>query len=115
MINNGTKLSCSKFSVGFLFGIETSEFPTYQNGLWLITNPPPQLFETSELSNQLYALTIGRQIGKSPFNLKIALGTNNYNFEKFHVHVNEVSLSLLKNCNMQKLNSSFSYEILENE
>lgn len=71
----------SKFSVGFIFGIETSEFPTYQNGLWLITNPPPQLFETSELSNQLYALTIGHQIGKSPFNLKITLGTNNYNFE----------------------------------
>ena len=83
-----------------MFGIETKFFSKNYD------DPPTQLFETSELSNQLYALTIGHQIGKSPFILKIALGTNNYNFEiednfgqlfywDFHLHFMEVRIAII--------------------
>ena len=36
----------------------------------------------------------------------------NYNFEKFYIHTNEVTLFLLEKCDRKKLNTSFSHENL---
>ena len=58
----------SKLSVGFMFGTEKSSFPNYVD-------------EWDELNNSLYALTLGSQIGKSPFIFKVALGGYSYNYE----------------------------------
>ena len=58
----------SKLSVGFMFGTEKSSFPNYVD-------------EWDELNNSLYALTLGSQIGKSPFIFKVALGGYSYNYQ----------------------------------
>ena len=51
-----------------MFGTEKSSFPNYVD-------------EWDELNNSLYALTLGSQIGKSPFIFKVALGGYSYNYQ----------------------------------
>ena len=60
----------TKLSVGFMFGIEKSSFPNYVDDC-----------DFGCLNNSLYALTLGSQIGKSPFIFKVALGGYSYNYE----------------------------------
>ena len=60
----------SKLSVGFMFGTEKSSFPNYDDDC-----------DFGCLNNSLYALTLGSQIGKSPFIFKVALGGYSYNYE----------------------------------
>ena len=62
----------SKLSVGFMFGTEKSSFPEYDQG---------DCRYDFCLRNTLYALTLGSQIGKSPFIFKVALGGYSYNYE----------------------------------
>ena len=57
-----------KISVGGLYGIQNSKFDFFTG-------------DSDKLKDQLMAITIGNQLGRSPFFVKIAMGIIRYNHD----------------------------------
>lgn len=58
----------SKLSIGLQYGFQKSKFDYYSGDI-------------NNLKDQLYALSIGNQIGNSPFFIKASLGAQSYNYD----------------------------------
>ena len=58
----------SKLSIGLQYGFQKSKFDYYSGDI-------------NNLKDQLYALSIGNQIGNTPFFIKASFGAHSYNFD----------------------------------